>query len=63
MLMKEIRVLAKKMGLKPGRLSKMNLIRLIQKSEGNNICFGSNQSASCGQPSCLWLDDCQKADS
>ena len=60
--MKEIRELAKKLGLKTAKLNKLNLIRLIQKTEGNEVCYASHHSASCGQSSCLWLADCEKAD-
>ncbi len=60
--MKEIRVVAKQRGIKPGKLNKLNLIRLIQKGEGNNECYASTQSSNCGQVTCLWREDCAKAD-
>jgi len=60
--MKEIRVVAKQRGIKPGKLNKLNLIRLIQKGEGNNECYASTQSSNCGQITCLWREDCTKAD-
>lgn len=60
--MKEIRIVAKQRGIKAGKLNKLSLIRLIQKGEGNNACYASTQSSSCGQISCLWREDCSKAD-
>ncbi len=62
MNMKEIRIVAKQRGIKAGKLNKLTLIRLIQKGEGNNECYASTQSSNCGQISCLWRDDCCKAD-
>jgi len=47
--MKEIRIVAKQRGIKPGKLNKMSLIRMIQKGEGNNECYASTQSSNCGQ--------------
>ncbi len=62
MNMKAIRIIAKQRGIKPGKLNKMSLIRLIQKGEGNNECYASTQSSTCGQITCLWRLDCSKAD-
>ncbi|MFK5984943.1 MAG: SAP domain-containing protein [Pseudomonadota bacterium] len=62
MNMKEIRVVAKQRGVKPGKLNKMNLVRQIQTREGNNDCYATSYSLNCGQQSCLWRIDCSKAD-
>ncbi|MFK5894710.1 MAG: SAP domain-containing protein [Pseudomonadota bacterium] len=62
MNMKEIRIVAKQRGIKSGKLTKLALIRLVQKGEGNNECYASTQSSTCGQVSCLWREDCSKAD-
>ena len=40
MKVQEIRTLAKGRGLKPGRLAKTDLVRMLQKEEGNFDCFG-----------------------
>lgn len=55
----KIREIAKEHGLKPGRLTKAELIRSIQHAEGNQSCFGTGSSAVCGQIACLWREDCQ----
>jgi hypothetical protein len=57
MHMQEIRAIARQNGIKPGRMTKAHLIRLIQRGEGNFDCFGSAQ-ADCDQAACLWRGDC-----
>ena len=54
-----IKEMAKERGVKAGRLSKAELIRLIQHAEGNQSCFGTGSSAVCGQIACVWREDCQ----
>lgn len=58
MTVKEIKEIAKKMGLKTGKMKKAELIRMIQEAEGNNSCFQTGAVSSCGQDNCLWLSDC-----
>ena len=60
MNVKEIRSIAKNMGIKPGKLRKAELIRLIQKTEGNISCFGTERVKNCGEENCLWREDCLK---
>lgn len=60
MKIETIREIAKKQNIKPGRLSKAELIRSIQHAEGNQSCFGTDRLSSCGQVDCLWLEECQK---
>lgn len=62
MKLSEIKAIAESNGIKPGRAAKSELIRAIQKSEGNFECFASWSSAECGQDSCLWRTDCLDAD-
>jgi hypothetical protein len=38
--------------------SKGNIIRAIQRAEGNNDCFGTDKIAYCKQGNCLWREDC-----
>ncbi len=57
MKMTEVRNKAKKMGLKTGNSTKVNLIRKIQEEEGNSPCFQAN-SDSCQQADCCWRSDC-----
>lgn len=53
----EIRKVAQNLGVKAGRMNKTELIRSIQKKEGNCECFGSN-IAKCSEQECCWRDDC-----
>ena len=59
MLMKEIKEIAKKTGVSPARMKKMDLIRAIQRAEGNSDCFATTHVNVCGQMNCLWRDDCK----
>jgi hypothetical protein len=54
----EIREIAKKRGLKPGKQKKAELVRAIQDAEGNVACYSTRKSGECGQDGCLWRDDC-----
>ena len=57
---KDIREIAKNMGIKIGKMRKPELIRTIQKAEGNIPCFGT-RGHECDQINCLWREDCIKA--
>lgn len=57
MKMTDIQKRAKGMGLKPGKVKKAELIRLIQEQEGNFSCFQTAQD-SCDQTECCWRGDC-----
>lgn len=59
MLIKEIRDIAKQHGITPGTLSKGDLIRSIQRNEGNFDCFESaSTSGECSEMMCVWRNDC-----
>ena len=58
MNLKEIREIAKQYSIKSAKLKKADLIRAIQKAEGNFDCFGSALSGDCSQESCAWRADC-----
>ncbi len=58
MKMDQIRVIAKDMGLKPGKKNKTDLVREIQLNEGNFDCFASAISGDCDQQECIWREDC-----
>jgi hypothetical protein len=58
MTVKEIQGIAKKMGLQASKMKKAELVRMIQKTEGNAPCFQTGSAGSCGQNNCLWLSDC-----
>jgi len=60
MTVKEIKSIAKKMNLKFSNVRKTDMVRAIQKSEGNNDCFKTGNAQECGQLNCLWRQDCLK---
>jgi hypothetical protein len=57
MTVKELQKLAKGLGIKDAGLRKFELIREIQKTEGNFDCFGT-AIEYCDQTGCLFRDDC-----
>lgn len=60
MKMQQIREIAKEKSVKAGKMGKIELIRAIQRAEGNNDCFAGNVSG-CDQLNCLWREDCSAA--
>ena len=58
MKVEEIKEIAAQKGVKIGKLKKMELVRAIQYTEGNNRCFDTGFAELCGQHSCLWREDC-----
>jgi Rho termination factor, N-terminal domain len=58
MKLDEIKKIAEQYGIKPGKMKKADLVREIQKLEGNNSCYDTGQSESCGQAQCSWRVDC-----
>lgn len=58
MKMEEVRTIAKSHKIKPGNLSKKELIKMIQTVEGNFDCYATAYSGECDQVNCLWRDDC-----
>jgi len=57
MTVKEIRAIAKKMSINPGKMKKAELIKTIQEQENNTPCFQTTVS-SCEQVDCCWRTDC-----
>ena len=55
----EIKEIAKKRGVKTGKMKKSEIIRAIQESEGNPTCFDTGQASECSQMNCLWREDCK----
>lgn len=54
----EIQKKAGSLGIKnTQKKSKTDLIRAIQKQEGNFDCFGTSKGY-CDQDSCMWRSDC-----
>ena len=58
MVVKEIKSIAKKMGILVGKMKKADLIRTIQQTEGNIPCFQTGVMETCGQENCCWRSDC-----
>lgn len=58
MTLKNVKEIAKQKGIKTGRMKKDELIRSIQKAEGNFDCFGTAQERQCSQEDCSWREDC-----
>ena len=59
MRLSEIEKKARVMGIKDTwRYSKKELIKSIQRKEGNFDCFGTAKKGSCAQFSCCWMSDC-----
>jgi len=58
MKVQEIKAKAKTLGINPGKMNKMELIRSIQAQEGNFPCFQTATTNTCDQTSCCWRNDC-----
>jgi hypothetical protein len=59
MQIKKIKEIAQKNGVTPGRMSRTELIRAIQRAEGNSDCFATMHFNDCNQINCLWRTDCK----
>ena len=59
--MKELRKIAKRHGINTAKMKKEDVIRAIQRAEGNFDCFGSARSGHCSQDACLWRQDCRRS--
>lgn len=59
MKLNEIKDIAERQGLKAGKMNKTDLIRSIQRTEGNSDCFNTGMVHTCGQQQCLWREDCK----
>jgi len=58
--MKEIRAMARELGVRSARMEKAEIIRAIQRAEGNFDCYGTATEEECDQEECLWREDCFK---
>jgi len=58
--MKEIREIARAVGVRSARMEKAELIRAIQRAEGNFDCYGTATEEECDQEECLWREECFK---
>lgn len=58
MTLKEVKEKAKPYDIKVSKMKKDEIIRSIQRAEGNFDCFGTAVSGNCTQTDCLWRQDC-----
>lgn len=58
MNLREIQAIAQTRGVKTIKMKKADLIRSIQRAEGNFDCFESEKRWNCDQVNCLWREDC-----
>ncbi|MCC6543741.1 MAG: SAP domain-containing protein [Nitrospirae bacterium] len=59
MTLQEIKKMAQQVGI-PASGTKVDLIKSIQRNEGNFDCFGTASTGFCDQNSCIWRTDCLK---
>lgn len=57
MQMDEVRARAKSLGVKTARTKKVEIIRAIQRAEGNFPCFGTTDGY-CDRLDCCFREDC-----
>jgi len=55
----EIKQIASERGVKVGGVKKTDIVRTIQKQEGNVPCFATGKVEECGQHNCLWISACE----
>ena len=56
--LQEVRAIARRMAIDTRNVTLTELIRAIQRTEGNKDCYMSVQVLTCGQINCLWREDC-----
>ncbi len=56
--LQEVRTIARRMGIDTRNVTLKELIRAIQRAEGNKDCYMSAEALKCGQASCLWRESC-----
>lgn len=55
---REIRAVARERSIAPERLPLVDLIRTMQRQEGNRDCFATDMAARCNEDRCLWRANC-----
>lgn len=58
MRIQQVRAIAKAKGVNSARMGKADLIRAIQRAEGNFDCFASAVDGYCDRGDCMWRGDC-----
>ena len=49
----------KQKGINVWHMNKDDLIKLIQKTEGNTPCYKGSYASTCGQTDCAWYKNCK----
>jgi len=58
MKLEEIKTIAQLYSIKVNKMKKSDLVKAIQRAEGNEQCFEAGKSATCGQIGCSWREIC-----
>ena len=58
MKIQKVREIARQHGMNPSSGDKVELIKAIQRDEGNFDCFATAYDGICDQTGCLWREDC-----
>jgi hypothetical protein len=56
--LQEVRTIARIMGINTRNVTLTELIRAIQKAEGNKDCYMTAQVLTCRQVNCCWREVC-----
>ncbi len=56
--LQEVRSIARKMRIDTRNVTMTELIRAIQRAEGNKDCYKSAEALKCREDNCLWREDC-----
>jgi len=59
MKLDDVKKIAKDRGVQSKNMKKVEIIRAIQRDEGNCDCYNTGTADTCGQFSCTWRDDCR----
>lgn len=59
MKLEGVKEIARERGIPLKKMKKTELIRTIQRNEGNFDCYNTDSSTTCGQLNCIWRDDCK----
>lgn len=61
MKLQEIKKIAQGKGIRIEKgMEKADIVKAIQRHEGNIDCYGMGRANDCGEMSCLWRQDCLK---
>ena len=59
MRLEDLKEKAERLGVKPGRMKKSDLIHAIQRAEGYEACYGTSNNG-CPHLDCAFLSDCAR---